>query len=185
MLLEHGAEIDRTANGTLTALSQAATSGHEAVVRLLLEKGASVNPRFITPIPLLQAAHGGHERVVRLLLEKGAKVDAKNSKGQPALLLATMNGHEAVARLLLENGADIGKLRNPNGTQFTVLHAAALGGHKGIVRLLLEKGADINAKNSGGATALMLANKNGHTAVVRLLQNFAKQKPTWFGRRRT
>lgn len=91
----------------------------------------------------------------------------------------TINGHEAVAHLLLQNGADInGKLTNPNGTQFTILHSAAYYGHERIVQLLLEKGADINTKNSAGATALMLANKNGHTAVVRLLQNFAKQKPT-------
>ena len=111
-------------------------------------------------------------------------MDAKPSKAQTALFMATAQGQEAVARRLLENGADMGKIRNLDGSQFTMLHAAARYGHEGLVRLLLEKGADINAKNSAGATAAMLADSKGHTAVLRLLQNFAKRK-TWFGRRRT
>jgi len=48
--------------------------GHEAVVELLLEKGADVECRpYNGQTPLLWAADMGHEAVVKLLLEKGAE----------------------------------------------------------------------------------------------------------------
>ena len=55
--------------------------GHEAVVRLLLEKGANVNAEGGKYGNALQAASfGGHEAVVRLLLEKGANVNAEGGQ---------------------------------------------------------------------------------------------------------
>jgi ankyrin repeat protein len=49
--------------------------GHEAVVKLLIEKGANLECRGTKhgQTPLWQAAANGHEAVVKLLLEKGAK----------------------------------------------------------------------------------------------------------------
>ncbi len=49
------------------ALAWAVEKGHEAVVRLLLEKGATPDQQALS-----WAAGNGHEAVVRLLLEKGA-----------------------------------------------------------------------------------------------------------------
>ena len=63
----------------------AATGGYETVVRLLLENGASINPKVTTSICIRLLDHCGHERVVRLLLQKGAEIDAKNFNGQTAL----------------------------------------------------------------------------------------------------
>jgi ankyrin repeat protein len=154
----------RDSNGR-TALSWAAERGHEAVVRLLLEKGADVEAKTTfgeTALPI--AARGGHEAVVRLLLEKGADVEANN--GWTALHWAAGVGHEAVVRLLLEKGADV-EAKTDNGG--TALHEAARGGHEAIVRLLLEKGADVEAKTTYGGTALHEAARGGHEAVVRLL----------------
>jgi ankyrin repeat protein len=49
--------------------------GHEAVVKLLLEKGAELETKdnYRGRTPLSWAAEKGHEAVVKLLLEKGAK----------------------------------------------------------------------------------------------------------------
>jgi ankyrin repeat protein len=52
---------------------QAAKKGREAVVKLLLEKGAELESKDGDGrTPLLWAAAGGHEAVVKLLLEEGA-----------------------------------------------------------------------------------------------------------------
>ncbi|OBT40534.1 hypothetical protein VE00_08988 [Pseudogymnoascus sp. WSF 3629] len=63
-------------------LLSAAANGHEAVVRLLLEKGAHIEAKFNRGCTTLhKAADNGHEAVVRLLLEKGADVEAKDNNG--------------------------------------------------------------------------------------------------------
>jgi Ankyrin repeats (3 copies) len=154
----------------MTALSWAAERGHEAVVRLLLEKGADVEAKAdYGRTTLSWAAERGHEAVVRLLLEKGADVEAKTQYGETALRKAVERGHEAVVRLLLEKGADVeGKTEGPV-LQGTALHLASEGGHEAVVRLLLKKGADVEAKTQYGETALHLAAVRGHKAVVWLL----------------
>ena len=84
-----------------TALHRAASNGHEAVVRLLLEKGANFEAKNSCEKTALHcAAMGGHEAVVRLLLEKGADIEDKDSHGMTALEWATEMGQVAVVRLL-------------------------------------------------------------------------------------
>jgi ankyrin repeat protein len=84
-----------------TALYLMAACGHEAVVQLLLEKGADVDAKDNDGgTALHKTAGSGHEAVVRLLLEKGADVDAKSNDGWTALHWAAESGHEAVVQLL-------------------------------------------------------------------------------------
>ena len=57
-----------------TPPSWAAEKGHEAVVKLLLEKGADLESKDQDGrTPLIWAAEDGHESVVKLLIAKGAK----------------------------------------------------------------------------------------------------------------
>jgi ankyrin repeat protein len=84
-----------------TALHSAAENGHEAVVRLLLEKEVDVNMTDENKrMALYSAAENGHEAVVRLLLEHKADVDAITRDGSTALYRAAEKGHEAVVQLL-------------------------------------------------------------------------------------
>ena len=55
--------------------------GHEAVVKLLLEKGAEPESKDndYGRTPLSWAAGSGHEAVVKLLLEKGAELESKDT----------------------------------------------------------------------------------------------------------
>lgn len=55
-------------------------------------------------------------------------------------------------------------------TGFTPLQLAAKGGHLKISEVLLAKGAEVNAKGSDDKTPLILANRNDHKDIVKLLQ---------------
>jgi ankyrin repeat protein len=93
-----------------TALMGAAEGGHEAVVRLLVNRGADVNAKkdddHGEETALMGAAEGGHEAVVRLLVDHGADVNARRSdyyrRGETALMGAAKKGHMAVVWLLAE-----------------------------------------------------------------------------------
>ncbi|RYP71044.1 hypothetical protein DL769_004757 [Monosporascus sp. CRB-8-3] len=149
-------------------LSWAARNGHEAVVRLLLEKGAELESRDKNGwTPLSWAAENGHETVIRLLLEKGAGLESKDSKGLTPLLWAAKKGHEAVVRLLIEKGAELESKDYSGGTP---LSRAARFGYETAVRLLLEKGAELESRDNDSWTPLSWAAMNGHetdAAIVR------------------
>jgi ankyrin repeat protein len=139
-LLEANADVNAYFPGEEygNVLQVASYMGHEAVVRLLLEKGAEVNAQGGIYGNALQAAsHVGHEAVVRLLLEKGADVNAEGGCFGNALQAASL-GHEAVVRLLLEKGAEV----NAQGGYYgNALNAASKNKHRAVVRLLVENGA--------------------------------------------
>ena len=138
LLLETGkVDVDSKDNQGHTPLSWASRrwGGHEAVVKLLLEKGADVHLRAeYRQTPLSLAAEQGHEAVAKLLLEKGADVDSNNINSQTPLSFAATNGHEAVVKLLLEKGANV----DSKDTRWhkTPLMWAADYKHEAVVKLL-------------------------------------------------
>ncbi|KFZ25020.1 hypothetical protein V502_00512 [Pseudogymnoascus sp. VKM F-4520 (FW-2644)] len=86
-----------------TPLSWAAESGHEAVVRLFVERddveADSKDEEGQTPLWL--AAESGHKAVVRLLVERDdVEADSKDEGGQTPLSRGAWGGHEAVVTLL-------------------------------------------------------------------------------------
>lgn len=100
LLLRHKATRDIN-----TAFHHAAWSGHEAVMRTLLEKGAEINaPNKIGMTALHLASQMGHEKLTRFLLEKGADITLRTDKGRVALFLAARLGHSEVTQVLLEHG---------------------------------------------------------------------------------
>ena len=102
-LLSEGEQIDvdsRDGAGW-TALMHAASAGHDAVVRLLLDAGASVhlaNEAQRTALHL--AARNGRTETVRLLLEGGADFAARDGDGRTPLFLAIERGRAEVIELL-------------------------------------------------------------------------------------
>ena len=151
-----------------TPLWFAASGGHEATVKLLIEKGADVEAKDEDGrTSLWLAAYRGHDATVKLLVEKGADVEAKDRYGRTPLSLATEYGYEATVKLLLENGADV-KAKDDRNSR-TPLSLAAYSGHEATVKLLVEKGADVEAKDEDGRTPLSLAAYSGHEATVKLL----------------
>ena len=56
--------------------------------------------------PLMQAANSGDAAKARALIAKGANVNARDGKGDTALIFAAINGQEDAILALLEAGAD-------------------------------------------------------------------------------
>ena len=133
--IENGAiDLDTLDSYGDTALSWGASSGHGAVVNILLTKGANPDTtnRF-GRTPLILAAKFGSEAAVCLLLAKGAKLDITDNGSDTALIWAARNGNEAIVRRLLANGAKH-DIKNIHGE--TALSLATKRAHSSVVSLL-------------------------------------------------
>jgi ankyrin repeat protein len=87
-------------------ISVAARQGHAAVVKLLLDHGASRHSERVELSPLFLAVESGHEEVVRRLLRAGTDIDnaayadEKDKYCQTALSYAADNGRHGIVKLL-------------------------------------------------------------------------------------
>ena len=93
MLLGRGAANREHRNASdYTPLSLAASNGHTACIKLLLNAGAEINSRTGSKLgisPLMMAAMNGHVAAVRVLIEAGADVNAQiETNRNTALTLA-------------------------------------------------------------------------------------------------
>ncbi|MCJ1250975.1 hypothetical protein MMC30_008205 [Trapelia coarctata] len=136
MPLSYAAERDHAAvaETTATQLQAASERGHEAVVELLLDKGADINARGGRYGNALQAASvGGREQVAKLLFDRGAD----RRRRQRA---ASVCGYKQVVKLLLDRGADVNM---QGGCYGNALQAASKRDHGQVVGLLLDRGAGL------------------------------------------
>ena len=169
------------------ALKDAATGGHDSLIRLLIEKTPTIDIQNHGRDALMSAIAGDHKSTVLLLLEQLRNIEVDLAGGQTPLLYAADMGREALAILLIERGANIdakckmGKsvlayaskcgspaflqkladlganVRDPDEFGDTPLHHAAGWGNKDAVSFLLENGAKPNERNEDGITALDVA----------------------------
>ena len=146
-----------------------------------------------------QAVQSGDAGKVAALLDAdGSLANAKNEKGQSAVLLAAYSSRKEIRDLLLARGIELqlheaaaaGQLArvkkivegdaalvnqfSPDG--FPVFALAAVFGHGDVAEYLFSKGADVNAAatNGTGYNALTGAVASGHAQIVGwLLRNGA------------
>ena len=145
----------------------AAHYGHEAMVRMLLDRGARINQaREDGGTPLYMAAQQGHAAVAQVLLDRGADINQAWNDGATPLYMAAQQGHAAFAQVLLDRGADINQAANDGSTP---LFMTSQQGYEAVAQVLLDRGADINQAWDDGSTPLYMAAQQGHNAVVRLL----------------
>jgi len=114
-----------------------------------------------------ESAKKGDIEAVKLFLTEGIDINAKNEKGQTALMRAAEYQRTAVVTLLLEKGADVNFRSQP--MRRTALMEASSAGNIVIIKQLAERGAEINAKDLSNNTSLHFASMWGHVESVSLL----------------
>ena len=147
-----------------TVLHKAVGKGHQDMVQLLLQKGASAEAmNSFNDTPLDVAARNGYTNIMELLLMNGASGKSMDEDNSALLHRAASSGHTSTVELLLSKGASIEAMNKYN---MTPLHLTASGGHTCTVELLLSKGASIGAMGKHNITPLHFA-----ASVVILIQS--------------
>ena len=195
MLLSRGADSEILWYSDLdgqqyTPLMWAVRDGHLEIVELLLEHGASMEPKEGTELgPLGVAAVAGQTLVMKLLLER-QPIPSEEERSR-ALYFAAANWTDTAHRLetiqmLLKAGVDKKRLDlamlllSSRGSQFCLydfpndveLTTEDLQLQITIIRLLLEAGADVNAIGYGKETALDNAITEDNIALLQLLNGY-------------
>ena len=156
-LLELGADANAQCNSDAydsgcTPLRYAVLCEHSLkVIKLLLEKGAKLNPSIVSMVtPIHDAAALNLQDALELLLGHGLDANAKAANGSTPLHFAACNNHTKVVSILLAYGADINAQTNDG---VTPIYVAAECGWDKILRLLLDNGANPNFETDQQLTA--------------------------------
>jgi ankyrin repeat protein len=121
-LLAKDAEVNKTG---WTPLHYAASSGDDAIVKLLLDHSAYIDagsPNGSTP--LMMAAAAGHDTTIKLLLDEGADMTIKNQLGLNVIDIAKRYNQRDIAEGLSKRLANMGTAK-PGGGASTVPAAGA------------------------------------------------------------
>ena len=166
-LLKAGADLNAAEpRGGMTPLMHTAVSGSLDAMRMLLDKGASVNAANGAGLTALMMSVTDSGKV-SLLLERGADVNAVTKRGRSALLLAAMSDNSAgIVRQLMAKGADP---KVVDVLKVNALNAAVRGDDLETIKIIADAGIAIDVPDFTGTTPLIGAAFNGDVPAVRLL----------------
>ena len=131
---------------------------------------------------LSSAVRSNHLDFIKNCLKQGAKVKNEAGGENPLLVTASIYNHLEIIKLLLDHGADINAAGENNMTalhfrvhihlvdQATGASSEELERSYSVIRFLLDSGADIYHRNTGGQTAIDLAEDNEQ--ILKLLKSY-------------
>ncbi|XP_048250839.1 uncharacterized protein LOC125371689 [Haliotis rufescens] len=162
-LFDRGAQVDGDAVNSVCEV------GNLTMVKMLFEKGATVNMMPSNGHTPLHSSCTRQSDVMSFLLAKGASVNQLTSDtGDSPLHTAAHQGYTVCVNVLLKAGADV-NVQNKTGD--TPLHTAqaTVWGSTECVAVLLKAGADVNVQNNTGDTPLHRAALFGSTECIEML----------------
>lgn len=155
-----------------TALIHAALNGREDIVKILLQVlNININAQDQKGRTAFNhAVLNGRDNVVKLLLHvPGIDINSYDKSGFTPLMHAIFAKNENMVNILSEAPEININAQTKDGN--TALMFAAESGQENIVKLLLFADADVALTNSQGLTALDLARKFNHHAIVKLIED--------------
>ncbi|XP_010705196.1 ankyrin repeat, SAM and basic leucine zipper domain-containing protein 1, partial [Meleagris gallopavo] len=171
ILILTGVNIEASIQFGWTPLMHAASVADDAVVRLLLDRGANACFEIdkYTVLMAACAAHASEKKIlktVELLLSRNVDPNLTCRKQMTPLMYAARRGYPHVVSLLVAHGSHV-NAQDENG--YSALIWAAHHGHKNVVFILLELGADKNLQTKDKKTAAEIAKINEHSEIYSLL----------------
>ncbi|TRY72355.1 hypothetical protein TCAL_03404 [Tigriopus californicus] len=171
-LLQLSGTVNHTDKRDRRPIHWAAFRGHEEVVRLLVQHNAGIEvPDKDKNTPLHAAAAAGFDLVVQILLDFKANPEAVNKVHHyltimwlPIHLCASSTHGEGCLLLILDH--DSSQVREASNDGKTPLLNATLHGRLPRVLHLIRHGAELNVRDKKRQTALHLAAKFGHEAII-------------------
>jgi ankyrin repeat protein len=152
-----------------TALMWAAYMNQSETARLLVQAGASLEPRDIGGLTALGlAAKYGRKEIATLLLDAGADISEMERLlgGRPLLVWAAATCDTSLVGSLISKGADL-EVRDRKGR--TALLYVISKREFEMAAFLVRRGADVNGGDRKGRTPLMEAAVLGEVALVKML----------------
>jgi len=176
-------EVDPKCTTSSTApkpLYTACQESADAIVFLLVSRGADVNITHEGTSPLYVAAQLGNRKVCSTLLNAGAKVNlGSKATGASPLIVSVKNNHKKVARRLLQDPkVDVNCQMTKTGS--TPLLIAIKKGKEGrdFLSMLLDAKADVEKKDKRGDSPLIKAAWYGDRVTIgQLIRCGAKLDP--------
>eukprot|EP00931_Biecheleriopsis_adriatica_P106180 TRINITY_DN80687_c0_g1_i1.p1 TRINITY_DN80687_c0_g1~~TRINITY_DN80687_c0_g1_i1.p1 ORF type:complete len:739 (+),score=137.08 TRINITY_DN80687_c0_g1_i1:51-2267(+) len=148
LLLGGEAILDTFNSAGFKPFHVAARSGNDALMKLFMDSGVTVDVRTAEGATSLHiASQHNRQGVVNFLLGAAADVNAKTNSNATALHRAAFNGHTAILAILIGHGASMEEVEFDN---WTPLHRAAFNGHAETVLLLLQSSAALHCRTAGG-----------------------------------
>ena len=158
-LLDYGADPRLATDNGVNAFMRAAATGRADVLKLFKKRGFSFNLEGDSAF-LAAAATGNSKQAGQMAAEDPELVPRLKAAEPPILANFAGAGNTEGVRILLDLGFDIeSESTHPGSRGNTALHLAVWRERLDTVKLLIGRGASLTAKNPGGLTALMLAER--------------------------